>query len=97
MSRNPRGYAAVRPHVGGERLTRRERDAIVLIAKSKTGLVTDEQLRRVVGRYATNAIKALERRRLIIEQMELEYSAPGAWLLTERGHALVQALADLLL
>lgn len=75
-------------------LSRGQRDAIVAIAKAPRGLLSDAQLRRAIGSYATNVINALEREReLIVHQLALE-GLDGGWMLTERGHQVLQQLAN---
>lgn len=76
--------------------TRRHTDAVLAIARAPLRALTDAQLRKVIGSYATNVITSLEEDRGFIEWIPalLHERDVGRWVLTDRGRAYIQELAD---
>jgi hypothetical protein len=83
MSRGPRA-GSIRPRIAGERLTAKQRRALLLVANA--GYIDDRQLEALLGGYGRNVIKSLDARQLIRQE-----KAPGVrdWTLTRRGRELV--------
>ena len=87
MSRHGPQAGSIRPRLEGERLTSKQRRALVVIWKAVS--VDDRQLKALIGPYSRNVIKSLEARGLT---RGLTVGELVVWRLSNRGREIVAAV-----
>jgi len=80
---------SIRPLIGGERLTEKQRRALLIIAAA--GNIDDAQLKRLIGSYARNVIDSLLARGLI-RRFAVASRHSRQWTLNRRGRLILPDL-----